>query len=345
MLLLLKLKGEAPGFPEFGEAGLDVDGGADVEDGAGAAGIPVGEGGLQIGVDGLAALGAVEVVVDEEEGGGVGAVDGVACGPFVAFDPLGAGGGEDFLQGREKDEVVLVGREVAADVVADGGVDAGEVVGAAGGVCGGHVFGEALEEPRRGAPEEIVHAEVGEFVHEEILVGFGEEAGGLGGGWIEEDVGADEDALATAIVVARRTVRTARAVVVEGVAVEDDAGFLTLGRGPEGEGEGLEEEGDGFDDGGELGEAGGVDGLVGMEAEVGGFVGEGDVIGGLGGDDLGGRGLEFLGPGIGVLGEGGEGEEGREEEMGGGGHWGRWGTSRRDAAGTACGGTPKPRLG
>lgn len=144
---------------------------------------------------------------------------------------------------------------------------------------------------------------------EEVLVGFWLETGGLGGRGVEEDVSADEDALAAAAVVTGGSDGGALTVVGLCIAAEDDAGFGFSWWSPEVEGEGSDELGNGFDDRGELRELRLLDGIVGMEAKVGCLVGVGNSFESLDGDDLCRAGLELLRPGFEVFGEGGRGEQ------------------------------------
>lgn len=66
-----------------------------------------------------------------------------------------------------------------------------------------HVFGKAFGKPRVGAPEEVVHAEMGELVHEEVFVWFGRESGGAADRWLKKDVGPDEHMSVATTVVSR----------------------------------------------------------------------------------------------------------------------------------------------
>ena len=114
----------------------------------------------------------------------------------------------------------------------------------------GEVFGDSLMKPRWASPQDVGHAEVGQFVNEEVVHGAGNAIGGV------ELVPADENAGIATAVVSGESFRSSGAHEAGFIRADENARTVVDRGRVEREGDGLNDHGDRLDGFGEVGEFG-----------------------------------------------------------------------------------------
>lgn len=116
----------------------------------------------------------------------------------------------------------------------------------------GEVFGDSFMKPGWASPQDVGHAEVGQFVNEEVVHGAGNATGGI------ELVPADENAGIATAVVSGESFRSSGAHEAGFIRADENARTVLGGGRVEREGDGLNDHGDRFDGFGEVGEFGSI---------------------------------------------------------------------------------------
>lgn len=116
----------------------------------------------------------------------------------------------------------------------------------------GKVFGDSFMKPGWASPQDVGHAEVGQFVNEEVVHGAGNAIGGI------ELVPADENAGIATAVVSGESFRSSGAHEAGFIGADENARTVVDGGRVEREGDGLDDHGDRLDGFGEVGELGSV---------------------------------------------------------------------------------------
>ncbi len=137
---------------------------------------------------------------------------------------------------------------VAFDVV----FDLGETESSGAEMSCGEVFGDSFMKPGWASPQDVGHAEVGQFVNEEVVHGAGNATGGI------ELVPADENAAIATAVVSGESFRSSGAHEAGFIRADENARTVLDGGRVEREGDGLNDHGDRLDGFGEVGEFGSI---------------------------------------------------------------------------------------
>ena len=137
---------------------------------------------------------------------------------------------------------------VAFDVV----FDLGETESSGTEMSCGEIFGDSFMKPGWASPQDVGHAEVGQFVNEEVVHGAGNTTGGI------ELVPADKDAGIATVVVSGESFRSSGAHEAGFIRADENARTVLDGGRVEREGDGLNDHGDRLDGFGEVGEFGSI---------------------------------------------------------------------------------------
>ena len=116
----------------------------------------------------------------------------------------------------------------------------------------GEIFGDSFMKPGWASPQDVGHAEVGQFVNEEVVHGAGNTTGGI------ELVPADKDAGIATVVVSGESFRSSGAHEAGFIRADENARTVLDGGRVEREGDGLNDHGDRLDGFGEVGEFGSI---------------------------------------------------------------------------------------